>query len=43
MKQHHIKTEKISIDPAIDELIVKNIDISFKDIVGLSDVKSILE
>ena len=30
-------------DPMIEDLIVRNISISFKDIVGLEDVKSILE
>jgi hypothetical protein len=43
MKHHQLKTEKNNIDPSVEELIVKNIDISFKDIVGLTDVKSILE
>lgn len=43
IKNQHIKNEKMNIDPSVDELIIKNIDISFKDIVGLVEVKSILE
>lgn len=34
---------KVEIPPAIEELIVRNIDVSFKDIVGLKEVKDIME
>lgn len=30
-----MKNEKIYIDPSVEELIVKNIDVTFNDIVGL--------
>ena len=36
------ETEPV-VEPEIKDLIVKNIDVSFTDIVGLNDVKGVLE
>ncbi len=35
--------KKLVIDPDIEELIIKNLDVSFHDIAGLEEAKSILE
>lgn len=37
------RKEIADIDPAVAELIVKNIDVGFKDIVGMTEVKAVLE
>lgn len=44
-KRHNVfdmHRPKVDLDPAVQDLIVKKLDISFKDIVGMKDVKAIL-
>jgi len=36
------KPKDFHIEPEVKDLIIKNIDVTFEDIVGLKDVKSIL-
>lgn len=35
--------KKVELDPAMEELIIRKLDVSFKDIVGLKEVKGVLE